>query len=324
MSQIAVNTDILANHAEKLKKYKGVIDRQCDSLQKTANLLREHTSFTLVYTNLRALIQKTQMLGNDFLEMGNGLASIIEVYNTAQKDNMGVVNDLDTDVSASSAARTSTPVDLSTLTYEEIIEYRVQNAVEESSARLYEKFADKIRIKDDSYDDTAYYHPFWNHIKLDAESDRTDVRGPGSVYFHEVGHLIDDQSDWFGSSSEDGKYDFYDKLESDFDNYVKSVMDAKGYTDVQDAYRDISAWLQTDPHMKSGVSDIVCGLTDGKCSGLWAHSLDYYNEKSISNEAFAHFFESGMSDDPVKMEYVKTIFPNAYDEYLRIVEDILD
>ena len=75
--------------------------------------------------------------------------------------------------------------------------------------------------------------------------------------------------------------------------------------------------------MKNGVSDLVNGLTDGKACGGWLHEDSYYNKNSIAKEAFAHFFEAGMSADTTKLDYIKEIFPSAYQEYQKMIQDEL-
>ncbi len=210
------------------------------------------------------------------------------------------------------------------MSYEEYLQYRYENAVDENTRKLYEKYMDNINIKDDDYEDGAFYNSFWNHIKYNAEDDAENVRGIGCTYYHETGHLIDDQSDWFGDTSTDGSYDFYEKLNEDVDNYINNIMEEKGYTDIEDAYSDFSNWLNEDGNMKNGISDLVNGITDGKACGGWSHADDYYNSKSIPNEAFAHFFEAGMAADPTKLDYIKEVFPSAYAEYQKMIEDELN
>ncbi len=101
-------------------------------------------------------------------------------------------------------------------------------------------------------------------------------------------------------------------------------MEDNGYTNKEKAYDDIAAWLKRDADMKNGVSDLVKGLTNGKSVGYWEHDSDYYTEDSIAKEAFAHFFEAGMSDTSIKLDYIKEVFPNAYEEYVKMIKEELD
>lgn len=69
----------------------------------------------------------------------------------------------------------------------------------------------------------------------------------------------------------------------------------------------------------------IAGLTNKSCMGRWFHrEQGYYTKESMSKEAFAHFFEAGMSNTDDKINYIKEIFPNAYNEYLKIAQDEVD
>ena len=215
-------------------------------------------------------------------------------------------------------------VDPYSMTYEEYLEYRYENAVDKNTKKLYKKYMDNVKIKDDSYDGTAHYNGFWNEINYDKEADSNNERGRGCTYYHEVGHLIDDQSDFNSYTSTDCSYKFYDKLEQDVNRWILQIQREQGYTDLNDVYDYMSRWLYEDADNKNGVSDLIKGLTEGQASGRWGHSDSYYSSSSIQKEAFAHFFEAGMSDDPTKLEYIRQIFPTAYEEYQRMLEDELN
>ncbi len=214
-------------------------------------------------------------------------------------------------------------VRLEDMTYEEALEYRRQHAVDENSRLLYERYLNRVRINDDDYEGGAHYNSFWNHINYDADDDSRNRRGIGNTYYHEVGHLIDDRSDLFGFTSNDNRYDLYGALESDLNNFLDRLMEENGLTNRDDAYDALSDWLISDPHMMNGISDIVTGLTGGRASGWWMHSQSYYNHDSIETEAFAHFFEASMRCDSIKLDYIKEIFPEAYEEYQQMIRDEL-
>lgn len=224
--------------------------------------------------------------------------------------------------SGSSSGSSSDPT--AGMSYEEILEYRAEHAVDENTRRLYERYQRKIRINDDDYNDTAYYDNILNHINYNAQDDAVDPRGPGSVYYHEVGHLIDDRSDWNGQTSTDWSYDFSVYLQADVDIWLRNCMRRNGYSNINDAYDDLTAWLWTDANMKNGISDLVCGITEGNSVGRWGHDMGDYNSSMICHEAFAHFFEAGMSTDTTKLDYIKQIFPSAYAEFQRMIQDELD
>ena len=269
--------------------------------------------------------------------LSSSLYDIIEVYRDRECasidlgsscrviSDQGVTgNSTGTNTGANMGETQDTTVNLEDMTYEEALEYRRQNAVDENSRLLYERYLNRVRINDDGYDDGAHYNSFWNHVNYNADDDSRNRRGIGNTYYHEVGHLIDDRSDLFGFTSNDGRYNFGYTLQNDLDNYFGRVMTENGYTDISEAYAHLSEWLNSDPHMMNGISDIVRGLTNGQATGPWGHSMSYYNRDSIEAEAFAHFFEASMRCDSVKLDYIKEIFPESYDRYQSMIRDILN
>lgn len=319
MSEINVNLSMLKNESimfgkigKELQNYKAEVERVVNQLKNVIHIS--------IPNNLKSVMEDIEEDVAICKQIEKQINAIILCYENSEKaiSNQDIVK-----VAAKNDEKSETknPEDM---TYEEYLQYRYDNAVDENTKKLYKKYLEDIKIKEDNYDDTAYYDGFWNHIKYNTDDDSTNPRGQGTTYYHEVGHLIDDQSDWFGYTSTDGSYDFYNKLNEDLDNYVSKIMEEKGYTDKQDAYDDLSEWLWDDPDAKNGVSDIVKGLTDGDASGKWGHEDDYYNSKSISKEAFAHFFEAGMEIDSTELNYIKEIFPNAYEEYQKMIEEELE
>jgi hypothetical protein len=306
MAKFAVDTKVLSNCSQRLSNQVKRINALDSSLIKVANDIKASTSFELARINVIRFDKDLLTISDNFKSLSTALNNIIKEYENRFFWNSSDINALDTDITDAG------------MLYKDQLEYRISNAVEPAVSQLYQKYIDKIKVAEDLYNDTAHYNPFFNHIKYNAALDGMDPRGAGSVYFHEVGHLIDDRSDWFGNKSTDWSYDFYDSLKSDFDNYVKS----KGCASVQDAYDEINNWLWTDGDMKAGVSDIIRGLS-GEEIGKWGHEMKYYNKGSIAKEAFANFFEAGMSDTSVKLDYIKEVFPNAYENYMKMINDAL-
>ena len=201
---------------------------------------------------------------------------------------------------------------------------RARNAIDKDVARLYEKYKDQITIGSETTKG-AYYSPSTKSIYFSWEDDATNVRGVCATYFHETGHLVDDFTSKKGDSSSSKK--FSQALQNDFDNYVSKVM-RDNSCDRETAYEIISDWLYEDADNKNGISDLCGGLTDNECIGKWGHANSYWSGKKehgipdkVNNEAFAHFFEASMSTDPTKLNYIKEVFPNAYDEFKSIVND---
>lgn len=320
MAQYEVNTDRLRAVAGELQSVQQRLGGVAGELAKIqiSRFLQINSSVLLSMRiadcNL-AVLNHTMNLG----KLARGLDAIADIYEQHEKS---ALDHAEGGAGTGGTAENADPT--AGMTYEEILEYRAENAVDENTRRLYERYRDRVDINNDSYDGTAHYNNFRNEINYNAEDDATNPRGPGCTYYHEIGHLIDDQSDWNSTTSTDWSYDFYDCLQADVDNWLRNCMRENGYTSIDQAYADLSAWLMQDPNMKNGVSDLVNGLTEGRSCGRWGHDDDYYDSKSIPREAFAHFFEAGMCSDPTKLNYIREIFPSAYREFQDMIEDELD
>lgn len=285
------------------------------SLIELENKLTKHVS------NVNSLAQCLKNVVGEYIAMELGILgnSVLD----------GLVNDFfkatDNHKNTGDSKTNEDTVNPDEMSYEEYIDYRIENAVDENTRKLYEKYKDKLKIKDDDYDDGAYYNSIFNHIKLSEEADNQNPRGRGTTHFHEFGHMVDDKSDWNDETSNDWSYDFGDTLQEDYENYIDQVMIDNNFTDREDAYQYVEDWLSDgDADMKHSVSDLITGLSDGDIEGPWRHDANYYSESKIENEAFAHFFEAGMCTDSTKLDYIKMIFPNAYEEYQQMLEDELD
>ena len=210
------------------------------------------------------------------------------------------------------------------MSYDEIIEYRCEHAINPLCRKLYEKYEDEIDVDDYKYTEdgrpAGLYEYFWNEINLNEDNDLTNERGYANTYFHEVGHCMDDVSDLNGYTSNDMDYDFIDVLREDYENLLLRLQDVYKISK-EEAYDKVNEWLDVDQDMKNGVSDILKGLSNGEIEGKWGHSDNYYTDKKIEREAFAHFFEAGMSYKPQKLLYILEVFPNAYDRFNEMIKD---
>ena len=210
--------------------------------------------------------------------------------------------------------------------YDQMIQERHDHAIDEKTRQLYDKYQNQINIGSD-HSDSGYYDPNTQEIYYNWQNDGQNVRGQGTTYYHEVGHMIDDYISESGDASSSEA--FSHALRDDFENYVQKTMQENNCTR-EEAYEIISDWLWEDADNKNGLSDLCGGLSNKECEGKWQHSADYWNYGTengipmmLNNEAFAHFFEASMSPDPTKLNYLKEVFPNAYNEYQNIVEAAL-
>lgn len=139
----------------------------------------------------------------------------------------------------------------------------------------------------------------------------------GSIYIISY-YYIDDVLDLNDEVSKDAEYDFMHVLRSDYDNFVLEVREKNDLTG-EEAYDWIEKWVKEDSNMKNGISDLFKGLSNGEIEGDWAH--DDYSKAMIENEAFAHFFEAGMSYKTTKLDYIQEVFPNAYKKFEEMLRE---
>jgi hypothetical protein len=175
--------------------------------------------------------------------------------------------------------------------------------------KLYDTFANNIRIVDYEFKGTPFYNSLSNGIKLNAMADLHNPTGNLSTYFHEVGHMLDDYAGnghaWLSSDQL-----YRECLERDVSSYINKVMVDK-HCDIDDAYDYISDEISGD--WCANVSDIFGSLTQCKCQGDWGHHYTYWNADTtrVEKEAFANMFESSVGSEE-KTNMMKKYFPTAY------------
>ena len=87
-----------------------------------------------------------------------------------------------------------------------------------------------------------------------------------------------------------------------------------------DAYNAISSELIG--HEKHSLSDLIDGISKGKCSGWYGHKRSYWtNPGALEKEAFAHMFEA--SFDSNKYALMKQYFPNALAEFEQMLKGVI-
>lgn len=149
---------------------------------------------------------------------------------------------------------------------------------------------------------------FMNYV-----DDAANVRGAGTTFFHEHGHVVDYKT---GQVSHSDKY--LKALEAD----MKALYASTGKRDKRDAEFSIMRMLtaQSVKNKVNGVSDIVYGLTKGKTGGMWYHDKKYYTGYAVQEEAFAHMFEVSFSAE--KQALMKKCFPTAWQVFCELMEGI--
>ena len=134
--------------------------------------------------------------------------------------------------------------------YIKVIEKRYKNADPEVR-KLYDKYKHLIKIDNINCTDIAAYYPGEKCIKLNGNEDKKNRNGhEGSIYYHEVGHLIDDAIVEYGYESEN--YSFFKAIESDFNNCVSKITEKFGKPPSvgikkEEAYRFLSTTISGGP-----------------------------------------------------------------------------
>ena len=180
--------------------------------------------------------------------------------------------------------------------------------------RINRKYADSIRFVNEKQLGKA--HTSYKGISVNFKVDSKNERGSWTTTFHEIGHAIDRAAGNVSIKSTS----FGKLLKSDFNEVVKNYQ--KVYNvNIDEAYESIGNVLYTNPKYHS-ISDIAGGLTKNKCKGRYSHKTEYWKPNKVEKEAFAHFYEATARNDDAKLSVLKSMFPNAYNEFERIVASI--
>ena len=202
-----------------------------------------------------------------------------------------------------------------------------ENEVQRKAADLFQTFAQEGRLKvvDGEYSGVAYFCGGKNEevgVYYNSKEDLSDRdgTGPGTTFYHEMGHMID-------YVMGDGQYissnvDFYEAIKRDARNIKRNRKN-------QIFKKSFDALIMED-HADS-ISDIMEGATNGEICGKFGHmgvDIHYWDDPfNLCNETFAHFFEAAMGGSDVqfltrkftKFEALQSLFPNAYSEFEKMI-----
>lgn len=190
------------------------------------------------------------------------------------------------------------------------------NAGNETARKAWEKLIpDGGCIADANTTGTPYHQD--GKVYLNVRDDATNKRGAGCTFFHENGHAIDYYGGWL---SDDAK--FYAALKADYANALKAT--GKKTKDEQRFALSVELSKSDIAHKANGVSDIVGGLSKGKCQGWYGHSAKYWRERpdyGVQREAFAHMNEAAYLEG--QREMITKYFPTAYKRFIELLEGVL-
>lgn len=183
----------------------------------------------------------------------------------------------------------------------------------------------------------AYYHPYTRHVHLNA---RKAAEGGGvstqyQTFFHELGHLIDNQSvspsyasDWISAG-------LTDLIKSDWNNYCEKLIaelnlparptrkgsrNAKAVNRLIEIAKDGGASI--DLTVWGDVSDVIEGCTGFRYPLGAGHGAAYHKDKGVTAiEFFAEVCSAAIAN-PASFEKLNMIFPNAVAELTKIVKEL--
>ena len=190
----------------------------------------------------------------------------------------------------------------------------------DTAKEAFTKFVGSGSVADAAYKSTAHFDRSTCKVYLDFAADAANARGAGTTFFHEHGHFIDFASAQGAGYTSTVGADFGTLLRSDFDRYIKAVMQANKVNKTK-AYALVSQELQG--HLTHSVSDLCGGLSKNKCVGNYGHwKVSYWsNPGAVEKEAFAHMFEAQF--DPDKHALMQKYFPDALAEFERLLAEVI-
>lgn len=184
-----------------------------------------------------------------------------------------------------------------------------------AAKHLFAKYAGGETIDVSMYEGTAHFNTKTKKISMHYKADMRNIRGAGTTWYHEHGHLIDDS---LGMVSRDEH--FKELLEQDTFQYRIKYGKEHNLKTYDKVDRAISNDLQ-DIRRHSAVSDLLDGLTKGNIRGCAGHSIDYWdNQENITSEAFAHMFEAQF--DEVHYKEMQKYFPKSLEYFEKKLKDV--
>lgn len=187
--------------------------------------------------------------------------------------------------------------------------------------KAFNKYVPSDSVANAAFTGTAHFDRTTKKVNMNFAADLQNKRGAGTTFFHEHGHYID----FMAAGSANAAYlsvnnqTFGALLQSDFKDYVKAYKKQHNLN-AADAYRSIS--LDLLGHEKHSLSDLMDGISKGKCSGMYGHKRAYWTYAgALEKEAFAHMYEAMFDSD--KYALMKQYFPNALAEFESMLKGVI-
>lgn len=212
------------------------------------------------------------------------------------------------------------------------------NALKSTEQEFQNVFVDalKKKVKTWKYSDngTSFYYSYGKEIDLNNKAVNAwlfDFKGKDAhmkqSLFHEIGHAIDDLAPGGTARfSKSSKFKFREAMIKDMKEMNSRVKNNdKEYIDFLN--------IMTRDDSSKGVQDAIGAM---HCKGIelddvkkkvniyWSHSQEYYERDNAKNAAASELFANICASkvDPKAQEYMKKCFPNAVEEFERIIKEV--
>ncbi|MDN4069253.1 minor capsid protein [Paenibacillus vini] len=210
------------------------------------------------------------------------------------------------------------------------------NSGSTTAQRVFLDYVKDNAVADSRYKAGAHYSPVDRVIRLDFDEDLNNPRGRAAIFFHEMGHYVDNLAaiQKTGKATYDGvshinigvieARDFKKAILRDVQNYMQNYSKEKGL-DLRSAQFEISlALAEGNGALQSAVSDIYGGVTKRRIQGRYGHSPKYWQQlpNAIEKEAFAHMFEASFDPTGKRAELMQKYLPKSFALFHKILEEI--
>ena len=199
-------------------------------------------------------------------------------------------------------------------------------------AKMYEAWQSQFRF-DKTTKKVACYWPQFRKVSIKAnkEAAGTVVSTPYQTFFHELGHLIDNQSvcPTYGIANISER--LTDVIKADWAAYRDKTVSKLGIQNqhnqtyrVIEHIRDIAKDGGGSIDLKTwgDVSDIIEGCTGIRYPLGAGHGAAYHKKHgATASEFFAEVCSAAIAN-PASFEKLSMIFPNAVDELMKIVKEL--
>lgn len=199
--------------------------------------------------------------------------------------------------------------------YSAVLDNRFAKATP-NAQKVFQLFAEKLCILDSGYLGIAHYSPVEHGVNFNAADDECNQRGPGTTYYHELGHMIDHACMGYrGQISENSV--FQHALLEDGNVLIRAYNNSTP----QQQQIFIRFLCSGTGH---SCSDLANFVTNGQVCGSWGHTAAYCARPgAMQHEAFAHFFEANMGGG-IKLQQLRRMFPRTAKVFDRMLEAIIN